>query len=109
MKRMKGIFAFFLAVYVLALTLEPCVDKEIHHPGSHMVCAAEMGHGTGADHKDVCSPFCTCSCCNIFMEVAAHLLLPATPIQQNTLGFFYNPQLTSIFLPSIWDPPKNQS
>jgi hypothetical protein len=105
---MKGIFAFFLAVYVLSLTLEPCVDKEIHLTGSHVACAAESDHGAAADHKNLCSPFCTCSCCNIFMEVAAALILPATPVLHNTFCYFYDPQLTSIFLPAIWDPPKDQ-
>jgi hypothetical protein len=103
---MKGIVAFFLAVYVLALTLDPCVDKEIRCTGSHVTTAADSDHGTGTDHKDLCSPFCTCSCCNISMEVAAPLILPATPIRQSTLSYFYNPQLTSAFLSSVWDPPK---
>lgn len=103
----KGILAFFLAVYVVALTLNPCVDKEISCPGSHVENHGNSDQGAGDEHKDLCSPFCTCNCCNISMEVAAPMLLPATPILQNTLTYFYNPQLLSVFLPSIWDPPKS--
>ena len=102
----KGILAFFLAVYVVALTLDPCADKEISCPGSHIESHGD-DQDAGDQHKDLCSPFCTCNCCNISMEVATPLLLNAMPINQNTIESFYNPQLLSVFLPSIWDPPKS--
>jgi hypothetical protein len=102
----RRFYALILAMYVLALTFDPCVDADRSCTGLQ-VSEQESGNpGTGAEHKDLCSPFCTCSCCNLSMEVAAALILPATPICMENPTCFFDPQLVSFFIHSIWEPPK---
>jgi len=58
------ILSYILIIYVLAISLLPCSDKE----NTCDAVSSEMGHTQNHDHKtdhdDACSPFCNCSCCN---------------------------------------------
>jgi hypothetical protein len=102
---MRRSLAAFLAVYVLVLTLAPCVDEEVTCREVQQIHATSPSEAQG-DHQDTCSPFCTCSCCNISMEVAAPFVFPIiTPIR-GELTFFFAPRSESFFSPSIWEPPK---
>ena len=103
---MKKILAFFLALYVIALTFHPCVDSDRTCTGSAVIATENPAHDSGPDHKDLCSPFCTCSCCNVPAEITTTVVLPYIPIFHRTITFFFTPQLTTTFLPSVWDPPK---
>jgi|WetSurMetagenome_2_1015567.scaffolds.fasta_scaffold254295_2 hypothetical protein len=102
---MKRFLSWFLAVYVIVLTLAPCVDEEVTCREVQQIHATSPSEAQGGN-QDTCSPFCTCSCCNISMEVAApfvfHMIAPAP----GELTHFFAPRTESFFTPSIWEPPK---
>lgn len=103
---MKRVLAFLLAFYVLALTLEPCVDHEVSCTGVQQSVQETGTADHESDHKDLCSPFCTCNCCSVTMEVASSLILAGTPVAFTTLPYFFKSQPTSTFLSPVWEPPK---
>lgn len=93
------ILCALLAVYVLALSVHTCSDGNAQE---HVACAQEQ---SGDEHHDldVCSPFCTCTCCagityvkvvrfqqvvvpmhtRVYSEsTAAVLSMPRTPVWQ---------------------------
>ena len=104
---MKKILSYLLIVYILTLTLMPCLDKEVHSgAGIHEMINPGQPANDDDDHKDCCSPLCTCSCCSLSIETAKIFLVTLDFQQQKTLVFFYNPQIVSHYLFSIWEPPK---
>ena len=103
---MKRVVSLFLSIYIILLTLAPCVDNDNdliqtgqvtvlnHHSPSH-----DLQH-------DGCSPFCTCTCCSISSEVQGAFM----EIKDQTLPRFIPFNFTYTFLSSyrfsIWEPPK---
>jgi hypothetical protein len=101
------VIRFIVAVYVLAIVLYPCGDPD--------TCADELKLGAGitahsnhnADEMDLCSPFCSCSCC------AAQIQFKATAFVTN-LNQVHSKQLPAYYLDrpelqrcnNIWQPPK---
>jgi hypothetical protein len=103
---MKRLLSVALSVYVLTLVLTPCVDNLI--PGQETQCTQVVAthSDSHADHHDSCSPFCTCSCCNISMEVTTGLTFTASVPDYNEIALFFNAQVSETFHPQIWQPPK---
>ena len=99
---------FVLAIYILLMAVYPCSDSK--------TCLDEQRLGTvitTADHdhepqeKDLCTPFCICTCC------AAHVQLTASGYS-NLLGQLHNTEFATAYLDkpilssahSIWQPPR---
>ena len=104
--RMRRVLAFFLALYVIALTLDPCVDNEATCSAATQLVKETGTPDHGNSHQDLCSPFCTCNCCSLSMEVAAAFFLPATPVLYSTLPYFFEPRPVSAYPAPVWEPPK---
>ncbi len=102
-------FMIIFSIYFLALSIMPCGD--IHHPGSNENTQSEIsspGH-SDAGHADLCSPFCTCSCCGTSMAFKLFEYFNASLF--NTL--YISKQIVSrdiffisSFFDKIWQPPK---
>ncbi len=103
---MKRVLAFFLAFYVIALTLDPCVDNEVSCNSGGILVKETGTADHPSDHKDLCSPFCTCNCCSVTMEVASVLILPVTPVVYSTLPYYFETHPVSSFPSPVWEPPK---
>jgi hypothetical protein len=103
---MKKILSYFLIIYLLTLTLMPCMDKEVHS-GTGIHEMINLGHQeNNNDHQDCCSPLCTCSCCSLPFEIAKTFInLQAYSVPQPII-FIYHPQIESHYHFSIWEPPK---
>ena len=104
---MKAI-RFILAIYITALTLYPCSDRD--------ACQDELQEGeqvayiadqAPSDEMDICTPFCICSCC------AAHIrLAPVSDI--DFAGVIHNTKETIPYIEKqtlsdhnhIWQPPR---
>jgi hypothetical protein len=100
------LITFLLACYVLALTLAPCVDNTLNCCETQHLLSGDTSTGSHADQHDCCSPFCTCSCCNLAMEVTLPFFMNIeTPLPQKMI-FSYNLRVISLFSFSIWQPPK---
>lgn len=101
-------FVFIFSIYILALSLVPCNDVYNGHNREKTVAAYSQSHGK-ADKNDTCTPFCTCSCCNISaspetdpikicFEKTLSLSIVKFPLGNITIFSNYNG--------SIWQPPK---
>lgn len=59
---------FILAIYILALNFAPCEDN--HESIDSATASIELMDSEG-DHEhsdsDLCSPFCQCNCCQIYV------------------------------------------
>lgn len=102
-------FMIIFSIYFLALSIMPCGD--IHHPDSHENTKTEIastGHND-AGYGDLCSPFCTCSCCGTIMAFklvesysASHFAALFISRQIVAKNIFF----ISSFFDKIWQPPK---
>jgi hypothetical protein len=96
------VFVFILAVYPCR-DAKTCLDEQ--RSGISEVSAANHSHSD--QEKDLCSPFCICSCC------AAHIRLTSSP-EIDFTSLFHNSELHSFYWEkpflnngqSIWQPPK---
>ena len=103
---MKKVLSYFLIIYLLILTLMPCMDKEVHS-GAGIHEMINLGHqGSQDDHQDCCSPLCTCSCCNLPFETTKTFIIEQTYSLPRPIVCAYNPQIESYYHFSIWEPPK---
>lgn len=99
---------FLFAIVFACLAVLPCKDGA----ASHGDCATEMnGHEAGDQHhedetaSDLCSPFCSCHCCQIHKVgiVASEAVL--IPLISEDEDAFIPARLSQKFY-SIWHPPK---
>ncbi|MEI7664004.1 MAG: DUF6660 family protein [Bacteroidota bacterium] len=105
-KSTAKIFTLLLAWYVLSLSMAPCVDTSLDFRVPQHVCAGHPSNDAGADHHDSCSPFCTCSCCNLAMEVEPSCMVTIASCQPQKRTFSFTPRFISCFTYVIWEPPK---
>ncbi|MDG1871931.1 MAG: hypothetical protein P8I78_08215 [Flavobacterium sp.] len=88
----------------------PCADREVNS-WAHTTLELKSNHDNHSHDKanDLCSPFCSCSCCG--SQVVSYF-------QSNTIDFpipsegiktqlpTYKSIFASNFLGSIWQPPQ---
>ena len=90
-----------LAIYVFALSVHTCSDGKAQ---GHELCSLEQTNDAH-DDMDVCSPFCTCTCC------AGVTLLKVDRFQQvvpmHTLVYSEG-TATVLSMPRtpVWQPPQ---
>lgn len=103
------VIRFLFTMYVLALAVYPCSDKE--------TCADERKTGitfitvTDHDHTssevDHCTPFCICSCCAAHIQLNCLSDISIANLVHNTklpTLYFEKPLLNNA--KAIWQPPK---
>ena len=90
---------------MLTLSVLPCSDGH--------TCEAEndanwsMTHEHSQDEKDHCSPFCSCACCGITINLNKIEATEKTKITfSNTYYFPYSFHYDFSFLKSVWRPPS---
>ncbi len=105
-----NLLRFLLAFYFMALTLMPCEDvhKESGSAQALLYFMADDSHSK--DKGDICSPLCTCNCCQI--TVAAFKMNALLEIPVN-IQFYFSKKI--LFRKNdfayqvydhIWQPPK---
>lgn len=99
---------FLFAVAFACLAVLPCKDGTILHGD----CATEVdGHETGDQHhpdetaSELCSPFCSCHCCQIHKVGIAASEDVLIPLKSENKDTFISARLSKEFY-SIWHPPK---
>lgn len=99
------------AIYVLCLSFVPCSDGFMshNHDTNGIVEVHNHSHSEGEDdsHVDLCTPFCSCSCCGIsIIKVVDSYEVPLRQL----IDYRYETSLKTLIqqenLHSIWDPPK---
>lgn len=106
MKYFWVLFSFF----ILFLSISPCCDDGgcVRTDITHASTATEH-HNEDKEHKELCSPFCICSCCGNHIS-ASKILNTSYEISfihlENYNPTSYTFNLNSKFEVSIWQPPQ---
>jgi hypothetical protein len=103
---MIKMLSFFMAVYIVALTLMPCMDHHDHQDSGIRAATSVSLTGHDQDHQDCCSPFCTCSCCHLPFQNSDMLVFGQDISLPEIFNFVYDPVIKSAHYYSIWQPPK---
>ena len=98
---------------MLVLSCIPCSDAEglaIEQTSIATTAkpATQQSGNTGQDHKDLCSPFCQCSCCAIAYALPASFVpevVVRIAIATKVFDAYLQQQPVGIALP-IWQPPQ---
>jgi hypothetical protein len=102
------LFSILLAVYVLALSMVPCTDG-LEHIHEHAKAQIEQGNHSDhnhPEHKDHCTPFCTCACCGTVMVLPSVFQIEISNVEVYSLKqFYYSAQYTFDFNAGVWHPP----
>lgn len=105
---MKSAVCYILVIIIAGLSAYPCNDSDIcidDQKSSYSILNAN-DHDHSSSELDLCTPFCTCSCC------AAHIQVPITFNYTIERTFSTSPFkfYSSVFLDrlsySIWQPPR---
>ena len=99
------LFAFFMAFHILALSIMPCND--VHNDCSSFKTKSQItqneNHNHKSDHNDLCSPFCSCDCCQTVMVIN----FTNTSIKIKNLFIESDVKIANHnFYGNIWQPPK---
>ncbi|WP_374163800.1 DUF6660 family protein [Arcticibacter sp. MXS-1] len=98
---------FILVLLITALSVIPCSDKPFSVEEKLSVTSkTEKADQHQAEHEDLCSPFCQCSCCNTSTLVSAPISLAVllNLVQHKHSGILPEKVLNSAA--SIWQPPQ---
>lgn len=103
-----------LSLYLLGLSVWPCSDESLPATGQRgfpvLLSADTAQPGPTHQHEDLCSPFCSCTCC-----AATSTMLPdagyppirvPVVIRVAVASFFYKPLRSPEPLTAIWQPPQ---
>lgn len=105
-----NLLRFLLAFYFMALSLMPCEDLR-KQSGSTQAPLSSVADGSHSKDKgDVCSPLCTCNCCQITVaafKINTLLEAPAKmPSYFSKKIFFRKNDFAYQVYDHIWQPPK---
>ncbi|MCH5684560.1 hypothetical protein LWM68_09955 [Niabella sp. W65] len=95
----------------MVVSLLPCGDarNECNNSPQQVKIEQAAGHSHQNDHNDACSPFCSCTCCNIIAGFTLQPLktIDLEPCLRGTLQYpIRNTFYISAYSRSIWQPPK---
>lgn len=97
-----------MAVLIFILSCLPCADVDAM-PLSLVKTEVSRSpqHNNQHDGKDLCSPFCHCSCCSTYSVVNIPLLIPVLIEQPICIVYtgHSSDALIEISLP-VWQPPQ---
>ena len=98
-------FCAVFSIYVLFLTMLPCMDKheDIVVQKSEITPVTSHGHDQDIDH---CSPFCTCNCC-ASPKIQQEMIISFTTFPVTEKYFLeISTTLVSFHSSAIWQPPQ---
>jgi hypothetical protein len=104
---MRKFFSILLSLYIVVLTLVPCVDHDL---GTNSYSNGNVVAGQVSQHQedqDCCSPFCNCACCGLSIEVAKIFVMEQQISLLQSVSCTANPRVKSGYSFSIWQPPKS--
>ncbi|WP_294286778.1 DUF6660 family protein [uncultured Chryseobacterium sp.] len=105
-----NLLRFLLAFYFMALSLMPCEDvhKESGSAQTRLSFMADDSHSK--DKGDICSPLCSCNCCQITVATFKMNALLEVPVKVQShfskkILFRTNDFAYQVY-DHIWQPPK---
>lgn len=102
------LFASFVAIYMVLLSIAPCGDKDDCKilPTQQTTISISDHNSTEPHTEEACTPFCSCNCCSISMMKTVPLY-PIVVIEEllDKDKFYSNSKLPKTEHP-IWQPPR---
>lgn len=101
------LFAFFIALVVLVLSILPCADSAFAMSyGTAKTELLKAAQPQDSPQQDDCSPFCHCSCCASYSVIKFYSIQSAVPVFRTGTEADYLPaELIEVALP-VWQPPQ---
>lgn len=105
-------FNIIFSIYLVALSCLPCDDVELNS-AAHKTVEITSNHDEKSNNhdkeNDLCSPFCSCSCCgsqivSFFKITTLSFNIVSKNIRTKLPS--YTPKFISNFYGSIWQPPQ---
>lgn len=108
MKHYKYILALFLAITILVISFYPCADRYVSSMVQTEVASTEAFETQHKEHSsDACSPFCTCVCCAVSVNLALpNYTLPQLLLTLATAKTLLPYPFVETVVYHIWQPPK---
>jgi len=100
---MKQWFVYIFSLYILILTVIPCVDGQSNHIEVNGVHQTTSHHSDEADH---CSPLCTCQCCATSIVFADKPCQSERLPQMAEIVSYFVSHYQSSDCKNIWQPPQ---
>lgn len=105
MSGLKSKISFLFVCYMMFMVFIPCADAcgiESHEQSVSM----ETSKDHHQEHLDLCSPFCSCSCCSTQVTVSplSNLEITKNAISRSFISID-TPFHHALYF-SIWQPPK---
>jgi len=102
------ISTLLFSLYIALIACYPCMDKD--NGGDVQQYGYELSNIDGHSHAgdaDLCSPFCSCSCCSITIQlVVTSVVVPVCIHDYITIQTPYLEKVWVSSTYSIWQPPK---
>jgi hypothetical protein len=98
---------------MLVLSCIPCSDADsfaMQHNQTNVTAKTSTGHSRSSDqeHKDLCSPFCQCSCCALAYAlptaIAQEVVIRAV-VSDKVFASYLHQRIVGIAFP-VWQPPQ---
>ncbi|WP_300600540.1 DUF6660 family protein [Niabella sp.] len=101
-------WAFLYGFYILAISMWPCNDAYARSTGSKLAVVASGTHHHKAAANDVCSPLCSCHCCNTAASPAFQCVKfsTATPLVKINKFPVWQFAAAAGYYGTIWQPPR---
>jgi len=105
-----NLLRWILAFYFMALSLMPCEDVHSSSGKAETKLSFNIQESHSRDKGDICSPLCTCSCCQI--TVSSFKMDPLFEVQSYVQAYFSKKILFQKnnfayqMYDHIWQPPK---
>lgn len=103
------VIRFLFTMYVLALAVYPCNDKETctDERKANITFVSVTDHDHTNSEVDQCTPFCICACCaaNIQLNPVADISF-AVLVHNTKLTTLYFEKPILVNASNIWQPPK---
>jgi hypothetical protein len=97
--------AIILSVYVMWLTVMPCIDKPTDNSVHAVEICSQDQSNQHINDLDLCSPFCTCNCCQTNCDITSYMF--PTPSMVLSINYFdHSSGFRSPFLFDFQVPPK---
>src|SRR5574344_1629240 len=104
---MKRFYAFFLSLWIVFLSVCPCMDGAEHQlvQGKASQSATITQEQSFGHHLDCCSEFCSCHCCQSVVFIAK---TSVTILVEKVICSYFSTcsKLVSVILPNTFLPPR---
>jgi hypothetical protein len=103
------VIRFIFTLYITFVTVYPCSDGNtcLDEQKAGITVVNESTHEHGSSERDLCTPFCICSCCAAQVQISSLAYQEFLTFEHNTkqLALYFERPISNTSH-SIWQPPK---